>query len=143
MQLEHILFCEMARNEASGQVSIIGYYVGDAIGFELPLEVPLQMIPNLSCVIVLGDMDHVRTVRMQCQVRFLEKEVLNTPTQDQVISDPKKYYTLLFGFAPFPCLQGPGDYEFRFIIQPGTDAPTTYARKFRIETRASKAVIRH
>ena len=128
MQLEQVLFCEMARNEASGQVSLIGYYVGDEIAYETTSSASIEILPNLHCVVVLGDMDGIRRIRMQCQVRFLDKEVLNTPEQDQSVADPKKFFTIMFGFSPFPLTQGPGDYEFRFVIQPGNEPPITYSK---------------
>lgn len=135
MQLEQFLFCEMARNEVSGQVSLIGLHIGDEITLEMPRDVPLQMLPNLSCVVILGDMQSVRNVRVQCQIRFREQEVLNTPQQNTPIPVPRKFHNILLGFAPFPCLQGPGDYEFRITVQPGTDSPIIYSRKFRIQRR--------
>lgn len=132
MLLEKFLFCEMARNEANGQVSLIGLHVGDQIIVQMPRDVPLNLLPNLSCIVILADMQSVRSLRMQCQVRFLDKEVLATPPQDTPIPNPQKFHNLLLGFSPFPCLQGPGDYEFRITVQPGSNQPVTYTRKFSI-----------
>lgn len=132
MQLEKFLFCEMARNEANGQLSLIGLHPGDQVGIQLPADAPLQL-PILSCVVVLGDMDRVRTLRVQCQIRYRETEVMNTPEQTQSRPNPLKFHNLMFGFSPFPCLQGPGDYEFRITVEPQGESPTTYSRKFRIE----------
>jgi hypothetical protein len=132
MLLEKFLFCEMARNEANGQVSLVGLHVGDQIIVQMPADVPLNLLPNLSCVVILGDMKSVRRLRMQCQVRFLDKEVLATPAQDTVIANPQQFHNILLGFSPFPCLQGPGNYEFRITVQAGTDAAVTYSRQFSI-----------
>src|SRR5713226_2913361 len=143
MQLEKFLFCEMARNEANGQVSLIGLHPGDQITVQLPAEVTLQLIPNLSCVVILGDMDRVRTLRVQCQIQHRETEMLNTPEQMQERPNPLEFHNLIFGFSPFPCLQGPGDYEFRITVQPEGESPTIYSRKFRIERQNTPEQIRH
>jgi hypothetical protein len=142
MQLEKFLFCEMARNEANGQISLIGLHHGDQITVQLPASAPL-LIPNLSCVVILGDMSRVRTLHVQCQIRLRETEVMNTPEQIQARLNPLKFHTLMFGFSPFPCLQGPGDYEFRITVQPEGESPTTYSRKFGIERQNTPEQIRH
>ena|SRR5712691_8511724 len=142
MQLEQFLFCEMARAELSGQLSLIGLHPGDQIAIQLPASTPLQL-PNLSCVVILGDMERVRTLRVQCQIRYLETEVLNAPEQVQPRPAPLKFHTLMFGFSPFLCLQGPGDYEFRITVQPEEESPTTYSRKFRIERHNPPEQTRH
>ena len=143
MQLEEFLFCEMARSEASGQVSLIGLHAGNELTIQLPPRATLQLIPNLSCVVVLGDMQSVRSVRMQCQIRYKEQVVLNTPEQVTPIPTPKKFFNIMLNFAPFPCLQGSGDYEFRVTVQPGPDSPTTYSRKFRIEQQTAQPTTQH
>lgn len=142
MQLEKFLFCEMARNEANGQLSLIGLHPGDQITLQLPANIPLQLIPNLSCVVILGDMGRVRTLRVQCQIRHRETEVMNTPEQIQT-RPPLEFHNLMFGFSPFPCSQGPGDYEFRITVEPEGESPTTYSRKFRIERQNMPEQIRH
>lgn len=143
MLLEQFLFCEMARNEANGQLSLIGLLPGDQIAVQLPAEVPLQSIPNLCCVVILGDMKKVRSVRVQCQIRHDETEMMNTPDQVQLRPNPLEFHSLMFSFAPFPCLQGPGDYEFRVTAQPEGESPTTYSRKFRIERHSTPVQVSH
>ncbi|SRR6266581_3575528 len=143
MQLEKFLFCEMARNEANGHLSLIGLFPGDLMIVQLPEGTPLQLVPNLSCVVILGDMDRVRTLRVQCQIRHRETEVLNAPDQIQERLNPMEFHNLMFGFSPFPCLQGPGDYEFRITVKPGEESPTTYSRKFRIERQDTPRQVRH
>ena len=141
MQLEKFLFCEMARNEANGQISLIGLHPGDLMTIERQRDAPREfVIPNLSCVVVLGDMDGVRNIRFQCQVRYGNTEVLNTPEQLMALPVPRRFCNIMIGFSPFPCLQGIGDYEFRLAVQPERQPPMTFSRKFRIESNAPATV---
>jgi hypothetical protein len=147
MRLEKFLFCEMARNEANGQVSLVGLHVGDETIVQVPREIPLEIIPNLHCVVILGDMERCRKIRVQLQVQNQGRVLLVSPDQQTLIPTPKKFHNLLFGFAPFPCTGGPGDYEFRVTVQPEGESATTFARMFRIERQAvnatSQGQVRH
>src|SRR6266498_4644567 len=135
MQLEKFLFCEMARTEANGQITLVGLHSGDLLIIQRERDDPDQfVIPNLACVVVLGDMEKVKSLRFQCKVRFGDTEVMNTPEQPLALTIPRPFCNIVFGFSPFPCLQGIGDYEFRLTVQPETAAPTTYSRKFRIKS---------
>src|SRR5712672_687368 len=117
MQLEKFLFCEMTRNEANGQATLIGLHSGDLVIVQQEAGDPQAfIIPNLSCVVVLGDMNKVRNIRIQWQIRFGQTEVLNLPEQNIPLS-PKQFCNVMANFSPFPCMQGIGDYEFRLTVQ--------------------------
>lgn len=144
MRLEQFLFCEMARNEAHGQISLIGLYPGDLIIIQEPRETPgtLRLLPNLHCVVILGDMERVARLRHQLQVKHGTTEVLALPEQTIQRQERTLFQTLLFGFSPFPCTQGTGEYEFRVTVQPDDAAPVTYSKRFKIE-RQDPAPTRH
>jgi hypothetical protein len=138
MRLEEFLFCEMARNEANGQISLIGLFPGDLLIVGLPPEVEFNMIPNLHCVVILGGMDRVQGLRYQCAVRSNAADVITVPSEHINRPEPLPLQNLLFGFQPFPCSQGPGDYEFRVTVQPDdAPTPTTYSKTFKIQRRAA------
>ena len=144
MRLEKFLFCEMARNEVNGQISLIGLFPGDLIIVGLPEDVPFNLLPNLHCVVILGDMRQVRTLRYQCQVRSGGLDIVTTPEQSVDRPELAPYQTLMFGFTPFPCTQGPGDYEFRITVQPQEAAhPTSYTRVFSIQRQNISAPTQH
>ena len=137
MRLENFLFCEMARNEANGQVSLIGLFPGDIMILGLPEGIPLQLVPNLHCVVILSGMQTVRGIRYQCQVRSKGLEIV--AGADEHIPRPPPltpFQSLMFGFSPFPCTQGEGDYEFRITVQPdGVATPTTYSKTFTFQRK--------
>lgn len=132
MQLEKFLFCEMARQEANGQATLVGLHSADLLVVQQERNAPQQFIlPNLACVVALGGMDGVRSLRFQWTVRYGETEVINSPEQTIPLL-PKPYCNVMVNFAPFPCVHGVGDYEFRLTVQPDNRVATTYSRKLRI-----------
>lgn len=135
MRLEEFLFCEMARNEQNGQLSLVGLYPGSTVIFQLPPEIALQLIPNLHAVVILGQMERISGLRYQCDVKQGGHDIITTPSQHVERPTPlPPFQNLLFGFSPFPCTRGPGDYNFRITVQPdGAANPTTYSKRFRIQ----------
>jgi hypothetical protein len=141
MRLEQFLFCEMARNEVNGQLSLIGVYSGSQVTIELPENAPLQLLPNLHVVVTLADMQRVARFRYQCVVKHDNIDVITVPVQEieRPIPAPP-FQNLLFGFSPFLLTRGPGDYEFRVIVQPQAEpAPTTFSKRFRVGSTAPTA----
>jgi hypothetical protein len=138
MRLEEFLFCEMARDESTGQLNLIGLYPGSLILVNLPESAPIQLLPNLYAVLIVGDMERVTGIRYQCEVKNEGYDIITTPASHMERPVPRPpYQNLIFGYSPFPCTRGPGDYEFRITVQPDGEAPTTYSKRFRIK-RASK-----
>ena len=136
MRLEQFLFCEMARNEANGQLSLIGLYPGDMLLVQQSKEqgATFALLPNLHCVVILGDMERVSKLKFQLQVKHGQSEVLTVEAQTiDRVAPRTPLHTLLFGSSPFPCTQGVGEYEFRVTVQPDDAAPTTYSKRFKIE----------
>lgn len=148
MRLEQILFCEMARNEVNGQLSLIGLYPGDLILIqraEAPLkqDAVIQLLPNLSCVVILGGMERVTALRYQLQVKHGTSEVLAVPPQAVQRPAALPFQNLLFAFSPFPCTQGFGDYEFRITVEPDSAVPTTYSKRIKIQQADPQDATRH
>jgi hypothetical protein len=140
MRLEAFLFCEMARNEANGQISLIGLYPGSMVIIGgLPPGDTAPTIPNLHAVVILGEMQGVRSFRQQCTVRSNGVDVVTVPGDQIVRPDPLPFQNIIFGLSPFPCTQGFGEYEFRITIQPdGSAHPTTYSKTFTVERHGTE-----
>jgi len=147
MRLEQFLFCEMARNEANGQLSLIGLYPGDIVRVQQqpqPIPTAISILPNLHCVVILGDMERVTALKFQMQVKHGRDEVLAVAPETIQRPTPRTpFQSLLFGFSPFPCTQGAGDYEFRITVKSDDAAPTTFSKRFTIEYLTSTSQARH
>jgi hypothetical protein len=145
MRLEEFLFCEMARDEANGQLTLIGLFPGSMITYQLPVDAILQVIPNLAAVVILGDMERVRRLKSQCVVKHDNHDVVTTAAQEiQRPVAPVPFQSLVFGFLPFPCTRGPGDYEFRVTVHPDdAPSPVTFSKRFTVNRVSPSQQAKH
>lgn len=125
----------MVRQEANGQLTLIGVIPGDAIEVQGYQDGPIQL-PMLSCVVVLDYMQDISSFEFQCEVNKGAQVIQRTPPQSAVRDRPKiRYHTMLLTFTPiaFPSI---GDYQFKVTVKTGGQS-TSFSRRLKIEGPAA------
>ena len=134
MRLDKWVFCESVRQEASGQVTLVGVFPSDMIGFQESLSTPMAM-PSLALLAVLDQMNGIDKMRVQCEVKFGLNVIQLTPAIEfDRLDRAARHHTIHLTFANFVVTRF-GEYTFKLILEVNGDA-TSFTRRLRIE-RAS------
>jgi hypothetical protein len=129
-----MLFCEHARQEASGQFTLIGLIAGNqmhvsASGPSAPIG-PITFA-NFTVMAVLDYMTGVTELETQCEVLKGTEVVQRTPPDKDRRANPKaRYHTHAVTFTPL-MLPGPGDYQFKIVVK-AEGRTLSFARKLLI-----------
>jgi hypothetical protein len=123
MRLDQFIFCEHARQEATGQWTLIGFMPGNRMDVApfLPGVDPSPSsgiaLPTFSVVAILDYMHGVTEMEAQCEILKGTELVQRTDASKQRRDNPKaRFHTQVFSFMPL-LLKGFGDYQFKVIIK--------------------------
>jgi hypothetical protein len=125
-RVDQFLFCEDARIEANGQLTLVRFFPGDII--LLHQDGPLQL-PKLTCVVVLKYMEGITSFSFQSEVSLGNEVVHRIPRVQQTRAGLGSH-TLVIGYPGFHAAR-PGDYQFKTSIDV-SGSVTTFSRRLRI-----------
>lgn len=141
MRLEKFLFCEVARQEKSGQLTILGLIPADRIGFEVGPNTPIELV-SFCCVVVLDYMQGIRTVTYQLEVKFGDQVIQRTPSATANRDDPSaRNHVFVVSIQPF-AFPGAGDYTFKLIVQSEGET-TSFSRRLRVDSARPATAMSH
>ena len=128
MRLEKFLFCESVRQEASGQVTLVGLFPTDEI--IVGDNPPPFVLPTLAFTAVLADMTGIGNLRVQCEVKFGDDVIQQTEPMSAVRPQPLlSHHAINVTFAPFTC-PDVGEYVFKLRIDAGET--TSFSRRLKL-----------
>lgn len=133
MRLDKLLFCEFARGEQSGDVTLLGFMPADEIAVTPagPAGAAVRALPSLTCVAVLSHMQNVHHLRTVWEVRLNNEVIQRSAPLDIDRGNPSlRFHTLIMRFLPFS-VPKEGDYWFKVIVEAGGET-TSFSRRLRI-----------
>jgi hypothetical protein len=132
MRLDKFLFCESARNEITGQLTLVGLFQTDLLRLQTPPGITVFQLPTLTCVAIFDHMVGIASMQIQCQVTLGSQIIQQSPPMSVTRPDRNdRFHTVTIAFSPF---QGPsaGDYTFKLTMEAGGET-TSFSRRLRIE----------
>lgn len=121
MKLETAIFCEYARTEATGQLTLIGCFPTSEILIQ-PIGVSSGIeLPSFALAVVVGGLRDQGKLEAQCTVLSESKEILASP---RIVMDrpnrEERFQIVTLSFTPLR-LPGVGDYWFKLAFKAGSE----------------------